>query len=281
MKYSVSNWIFGREPLERSFIRLVRQGYDAIELRGEPDLYSVKEVNHLKAQYGLQASSICGMYPGPRPGELRDLSHPTTEERAKALEYVYACLDLAAAVSAPVLVLTPNPVAKVRPLAKIEDEWKWAVESVYKAGERAAQVGVTIAVEPINRYETYLINSCEQALRFIRQVNLPAVKMMLDTFHVNIEEPSPVASFRRAGADLVHVHVADSNRQPVGRGHLDFKEIVRALVEMKYPGALTMEPLPPLPDPYIALSGEVPEQALDQATRECIELLQRYETAVQ
>jgi D-psicose/D-tagatose/L-ribulose 3-epimerase len=281
MRYSVSNWIFGHEPIERGFARLARQGYDAIELRGEPDLYPIAEINRLKEKYGLAVSSICGMYPGPRPNELRDLSHPRPEERQRALDYVFACLDFAAALGAPVLILTPNPVAKTRPLAKVEDEWKWAVESVRRAGERAAQAGLLIAVEPINRYETYLINSCDRALQFIREVNLPSVKMMLDTFHVNIEEPSPVASFRRAGPNLVHVHVADSNRQPVGRGHLDFKEIIRALVEIQYNGALAMEPLPPVSDPYLAISGEIPEALLDQSTRECVELLRRYEVAVQ
>lgn len=76
MKYSISNWIFGKEPLEDGFQRLAKFGYDGIELRGEFELYKVDELQGLIVKYKLGVLSICGMYPGPEKDQLRDLSHP-------------------------------------------------------------------------------------------------------------------------------------------------------------------------------------------------------------
>lgn len=277
MKYSVSNWIFGKEELTGGFQRLAKFGYDGMELRGEPQLYNAGEIQNLMDRYKIKVLSICGMYPGPEKGQLRDLSHPKLDTRKQAINYVKELVDLAKILAAPVVIVTPCPVGKNTPLATADKEWKWAVQSMKEAGSYAGEKGILLAIEPINRYETYLINSLDEALRFVNEVKLNSVKIMADTFHMNIEDADFGRAIRRAGRNLIHVHVADSNRQSPGRGHIDFRQIMIALKEIDYQYSLAMEPLPPLPNPYAVLSERVSKDILDQMVRECIDLFRLYE----
>lgn len=280
MKYSVSNWIFGKEPLENGFQRLAKFGYDGIELRGEPQLYKAGEIQNLMDRHKIKVLSICGMYPGPQKGLLRDLSHPKLDIRKRAISYVKELVDLAKALAAPMVIVTPCPVGKNTPLATAEKEWKWAVQSVKEAGSYAGEKGILLAIEPINRYETYLISSIDDALCFINEVELDSVKIMADTFHMNLEDADFGLAIRKAGRNLVHVHVADSNRQSPGRGHIDFRQIMIALKEIDYQYSLAMEPLPPLSNPYAALFERVSGDILDQMVRECIDLFRFYERII-
>jgi D-psicose/D-tagatose/L-ribulose 3-epimerase len=269
VKASVSTWIFGPRPIPEVIATVHRLGYHGIELRGEPDLYDPAEVRAALEALAMTTTSICGMYPGPNPGELRDLAHPDAQERRRAVEYVTRCVELAHALDAPVVIVTPNPVAKLVPLASTEDEWSSAVEAVREAAIAAEQAGVTLAIEPINRYETYLINSVATARRFAEDVGSPAVGVMLDTFHANIEDPDLTSAVLSAGDRLAHVHMADSNRQALGRGHLDVRSFVRVLQATGYAGALAMEPLPPISNPYVALTEGAPLDQLVAYLDEC------------
>jgi sugar phosphate isomerase/epimerase len=275
MKYSVMNWIYGTEPLEKTLERLSRLRYDGISLKGEPDQYNPSRVRELVREYGLEVASIDGIYPWPT--EERDLCNPDERVRKRAVEYVKKCIDFAFAVNAPLVVVVPSPVGKNRPLAPKEKEWEWAVESVREVAEYALRKGIEIAVEPINRYETHLLNTCEQALEFVKEVAVENAKIMLDCFHMNIEEADPAAAVRRAGKMFIHMHVADSNRQSVGRGHTDFKSIMRSLKEIGYERYLAMEPLPPLADPYDALTKMVCPELFDLYAEECINNLKAIE----
>lgn len=275
MRYGVSNWIYGEEALEEACARLARLGFDGIELRGEPELYEVERVQRLLERYHLRVTSICGMYPGAR--DPRDLSHPDASVRSAAVAYVRSCLNLARELGAPVVIVTPNPVGKTRPLAPLGDEWAWAGDAVRSAAEHAEGNGVRLAIEPINRYETYLINTVGRAVRFARMVDHPQVAVMLDTFHANIEEQDVADAARTAGTALAHVHVADSNRQGVGRGHIDFPRLVRTLVEIGYEGALVLEPLPPLANPYEAIAGQRSLEVSERYAAESLQVLRLYE----
>lgn len=279
MRYAVSNWIYGEEPLPETCARLERLGFDGIELRGEPGLYDLWHLRRLLDEHHLQATSICGMYPGPTADAPRDLSHPDPGVRRAAVEYVRACVALAQEVGASVVIVTPNPVGKTRPLAAPAEEWEWAVDAVRQAAQATQGSAVRLAIEPINRYETYLINSIARAIEFVRTVDHPNVAAMLDTFHSNIEDPDVADAARAAGPLLAHVHVADSNRQGVGRGHIDFRRLVHALVEIGYAGALVLEPLPPLARPYEATAGRRATDVAEQFARESLALLRLYAQA--
>jgi sugar phosphate isomerase/epimerase len=288
LKYSVSNWIYGEEGLESLCAKLKRLGYDGIELMGEPERYSPKEVKRLCADHGLEVLSIAGIYPWPT--EERDLSNPDPKVRQRAVDYLRRCCDLAAEVGAPLVIVVPSAVGKTVPVGNPRDErgweeavqleWGHAVESLRAAAEHAEATGVLLAVEPINRYETFLINTAAQGLRFISEVGSKAVKLHLDSFHMNIEESDLAGAIRQAKGVLANFHVADSNRQAVGRGHIDFKGLIAALYEIDYRGALALEPLPPVPDPYMAVRFSRYRDLLDIYLKESIERLKRYEAEV-
>jgi len=280
MKYAISNWIYGDEPVEQTFERLSRLGYDGIELMGEPKLYDPKQIRELCRTYGLQVLSIAGIYPWPTME--RDLSNPDVQVRKYAINYLIECVDFAQSVESPVIIVVPSAVGKTSPvgnfgdeeewIAASEREWKWAVQSVQEAAYHAAKKGICLAIEPINRYETFLINTCEQALKFIGEVNSDAVGIHLDSFHMNIE--------KHAGKRLLNVHIADSNRQSVGRGHIDFKSLLTALFEIDYHGSLALEPLPPVSDPYIAIRLKRYNHLKDIFAEESIRNLRKIENQI-
>ncbi|MBO8140717.1 MAG: sugar phosphate isomerase/epimerase [Firmicutes bacterium] len=260
MLLSVSSWIFGDEPLEAVFERASRYGLDGVELVAEPDGYDIDQIQQLCNKHKLKVFSLLGMYPWPT--DSRDLSHPDADVRNRAVAYLQACVDLALALGARSVNVIPTGVFRTRPVRAeateelwtkaSQEEWKHAVDSIRRAADYAQQRGVYLAIEPINRYETYLVNNVEQALRFIEDVGSDAVRLQLDTFHMQMEEADPAEAVRKAAARLVNVHLADSNRRAVGDGQFNFRAVLDALRFIGYKGPLTLEPVPPGSDPFLA-----------------------------
>lgn len=122
------------------------------------------------------------------------------------------------------------------------------IESLTECADYAEKFKVKLVIEPINRYETDLVNIVAEGLDLIEKVAAENLDLLLDTFHMNIEEPSIFDSVRRAGRRIFHFHVADSNRWYPGAGHIDFKKVVQTLKEAGYDGFVSAEILP-LPDP--------------------------------
>ena len=120
--------------------------------------------------------------------------------------------------------------------------WARAVEGMKAVGDEADRLGITIALEVLNRFETILITDCEEGVRFCRDVDRKSVRLLLDTFHMNIEEDDLPAAFRRAGDLLAHVHVGEGNRKLPGMGHLPWAEIGKALRDIGYNGMVVTEP---------------------------------------
>jgi 5-keto-L-gluconate epimerase len=117
------------------------------------------------------------------------------------------------------------------------------VEILNSASEKAAQVGVRLVIEPLNRYESDVVNTAAEGLTLFREVGHSHLGLLLDTFHMNIEEPTYAESIEQgmAGGRLWHVHLGDSNRLPPGQGHIDFAAIMAALRRVKYRGYLSAE----------------------------------------
>lgn len=286
--YAVSNWIYGEEALDRVFAKLKRLGYDGIELTGEPGRYVPKAVNRLCSNYGLKVLSIAGIYPWPTA--KRDLSNPDPFVRERAIGYLRRCCEFAAELGAPLVVVVPAAVGRTNPIGNpqgetewdqaAEREWGYAIDSVREAACYAEATGVLLAIEPINRYETFLVNTAEQGQRFISEVGSNMVKLHLDTFHMNIEEKNLAEAIRRSEGLLVNLHVADSNRQAVGRGHIDFGAIIEALYDIDYQGAVVLEPLLPVANPYKAISFPHHKKILDTYLEESIQRLKQYEVEI-
>jgi D-psicose/D-tagatose/L-ribulose 3-epimerase len=133
------------------------------------------------------------------------------------------------------------PVDYSNPTDKLGD-WKRAVVNIREVAKHAEQRGIVLGMEVLNRYEGYLINTCRECLEFISDVNMPNVQVMLDTFHMNIEEDNIAQAIRLAGNKLAHLHVGEQNRLVPGKGSLPWNEIGIALRDIGYEKAAVMEP---------------------------------------
>jgi len=165
--------------------------------------------------------------------------------RRAAIERIKSHMPLAARFNAIVIIGLVRGI--VKPGVEHAQAMEWLIEALHECGQTAAAWGVRMALEPINRYETTLINNVAQGLELIERVGLDNFGLLLDTFHMNIEEPRIEDSIRRAGAHIFHFHVADSNRWHPGAGHLDFGALLKTLFETGYDGFVSGE-FKPVPD---------------------------------
>ena len=133
------------------------------------------------------------------------------------------------------------PIDYSRPVDKIGDRAR-GLEGIYNLADFANDLGVNLCLEVLNRFENHVLNTAEEGVAFVREVGKPNVKVMLDTFHMNIEEDSFGAAIRAAGPLLGHFHTGENNRRVPGKGGLPWHEIGAALREIGYDGAVVMEP---------------------------------------
>jgi sugar phosphate isomerase/epimerase len=234
---------FGDEDVALSIDRLARLGYDAVEVEGEPERHPPSRIHKLAEDAGLTVSSVC-----PNFTEERDLSHPDPEIRSIAVAYLRNVAEFAAEVGAPLFIVAPTAYARVQPIADPFDEWLWAVEGIRTAGDHASSLGVDLTLECWNRYGTYMLNRLDEGARMWQETGLASGGVMADTFHMNIEERSISGAILSHGNLLNHVHLSDSNRLAPGLGHVDFAEVLRALVEIGYERSLAFELIPTLPN---------------------------------
>jgi D-psicose/D-tagatose/L-ribulose 3-epimerase len=240
MHLSSHNWM-RQEPLETTLARLSRLGFKSIEISGEPEKYDPKTVNALLDDYGLKCwGSVTLML------DKRNMQSADEAVRASSVQYVKDCIQLVSDLNGQILTLVPGTVGKISPDSTPENEWKWLVEGTQEVYEFAEAKGVRVGIEPLNRFESYLITRAEQALALCAEVG-PNLGVVLDAFHINIEESNLYDAIRLVGKDkLVDVHVADNNRMPAGYGDYDWVEFVGVLDEIGYTGALTAEFVAPV-----------------------------------
>jgi D-psicose/D-tagatose/L-ribulose 3-epimerase len=268
MRYGVCNWIFGDEDLAATAAFLAQAGFDGLELKGDLQLYRPADVVDVLGDHGLAVLSLT-------PEDV-DLAHPEPRVRAEALDYYLHLLDFAAAVGAPV-VSCHGAVGRVRALAAIEEEYAYLLAGVQRIAARAAELNLRLAMEVLNRYESHLLNTAAQAVQFVADVadvadvSASNVGILLDAYHMNIEEADPAAAILDAGEHLFLFHAADSNRQAVGRGHTDFPALMGALRQVGYAGDIVIECTAAGPDPFTPVKGP---GWRDQVRRHAAESLQ-------
>lgn len=268
MRFGVCAWIYGDAPLDETLDRIAAAGYDGVEIPGEPDRWPAGQVRRLLARHRLTPFALTASCMVPQTP--RDLANPDPAVRAAAVRYVEDCLRFAADVGAPLVQMLPSGETRLAPIASRDDEWRWSVEAMQAAARAAEQTGVRICVEPLNRYEAYLVTSVEQALSYVSAVGSPWVGVTLDVFHANIEESEIAGAVRAAGRFLWHAHIADTNRQGLGHGHLDVSAVMRALRDIQYGGAVVLEVMPPGPDPFTSIKDERSREILDAYLRESL-----------
>jgi D-psicose/D-tagatose/L-ribulose 3-epimerase len=273
-RFGVSAWIYGDTPLLETLSRIAAAGYDGVELPGEPERWRPAELRGWLGDHGLAPVALTASC--TVPDTERDLAHPDPRIRGVAVDYIRRCLGLAAEIGAPLVQMIASGEPRLAPIATRDAEWAWSVGGMQAAAREAERAGVRIAVEPLNRYEAYLVTSAAEALAYLDAVGSPWVGMTLDLFHANIEEPDIAASIRAAGSRLFHVQVADTTRRGLGHGHLELEPIVGALARIDYGGALVVEIMAPGPDPFRAIKDGHSAEILDGDIRESLERLRAH-----
>jgi D-psicose/D-tagatose/L-ribulose 3-epimerase len=228
-----------------AFQRMKKAGADVVELLvPEPGELDFAETRSAARDAGLDIVLAA------RVSLTRDLSSADETAHRAGVAYLEACVDIAAELGAKIvggplygapLVFAgraPQPVDPAERRRRVDA----IVRGLTKAGKHAADKGVLLGVEPLNRFESDVCNTCAHALDYVDAVGSPAVGVMLDTFHMNMEEYDLPAAIRRAGAKLVHFQANENNRGFVGSGHIDWSAIARALFDISYEGPIVMEP---------------------------------------
>ncbi len=256
MHVAMHNWMRA-EPLEVTIARLAKCGYDAIEISGEPERYNTKDVSKLLKEHGLTCWGSVTLMMGDRNLLAKD-----EKNRAMSVKYVKDTITMVKELGGQEITIVPCTVGKLVPDAGAEEEWNWAVESLKQCYEHGMKEGVRLALEPLNRFETYFISRHDQALALAEAVG-PTCGVCLDAFHMNIEEKDMFQAIRNAAPRLNDFHVADNNRMACGMGALDWAKIIGTLKEVGYDGALTVEFVAPLdrtpanPYPNMLETGDV------------------------
>ncbi|TAH49204.1 MAG: sugar phosphate isomerase/epimerase [Chloroflexota bacterium] len=234
MFLSMHNWMRA-EPLEVTIKRLAKYGYESIEIGGEPDKYNTQQVSKLLKENGVRCwGSVTLMFPG------LDLIAADEAVRAKTIQYCKECVRMVRELDGCEVTIVPSTVGKVVPQASPEQEWAWCVEGLKEVYAYSESVGIVLALEPLNRFETNFLNRSEQAVALATAVG-PNCGVCLDAFHINIEEEDLYQAILNTGKRLVDFHIADNNRMHAGGGDYNWAKVVKTLDEAGYKNALTVE----------------------------------------
>jgi sugar phosphate isomerase/epimerase len=243
VKLSVCSGNYGKNPMDWIITRVKELGYDGVEFpvvfQIPPEKTSQLERKQLRGQLKeaeLELSAFHHVFPSGA-----SLVSANAKLRREAINHTKEVIRLAQDLGCGIIVLGGGGARMRSPDVSLHQGLEWLGEAYEECGHVAEDMGITLAIEPLNRYETNTLLNFDETLQMIREVNCDAVKIMGDTFHMNIEERSLFDSFLKAGENLVHVHIADSNRLAPGRGHIDFRGIVKALKEIGYQGYLSLE----------------------------------------
>ena len=227
--------------IEAACAKAAELGFDAVEIF-PPQAWGF-DVELLKSTLRKHNLTVAAM--GTGAGWVKHkllLTSPNPAIRENARNFVAAMIDCAAEHNAPAIVGSMQ--GKVEPGADRTEVMTHFREAIDEFAPLAAKNDQILLIEPLNRYETNLLNTVQQGLEFLSSLKSQNVKMLLDLFHMNIEEQNIPQVIRLAGPAVGHVHFADSNRRAVGFGHIEYRYIIQALRDIRYQGYLSAEILP-------------------------------------
>jgi D-psicose/D-tagatose/L-ribulose 3-epimerase len=242
MRFGINTFLFTSPFTDEStklFATFKKWGFQTVEIPIEdPSHINPAHVKKELDRHGLVCGSACAcMGPG------RDF-RGSAEEQKTAMDYCKTLLDQMVVLGCPSLIGPVYSVVgkadAVEP-ARQKEEWAMVVRNVKELAQYAEARGRQICIEPLNRFETDFLNTCDQGLKLIRAVGSKAVKLHLDTFHMNIEEKFQGPAIRKAGKLLGHFHACGSDRGTPGNDHIDWKGVAAALKAIRYQGDVVIE----------------------------------------
>ena len=243
MKFGANTWIwfspFTMEELTTTAARMAEAGFDLIEFPIEVvDGFDYATAAAIAHDHGLGASTCAAMGPD------RDLIHPDQAIRDNGMAYIRHCIEASHTLGSSTLV---GPIYsavgrtwQATPEERARDT-DLLVTQLSKLSRYAADYGVTLCIEPLNRFETSFLNTVAQAIEVIDRVDHPNCKLLLDTFHMNIEEPSLGDAIRAAGSRIGHFHACENDRGAPGSGHVPWDDVAQGLRDVNYDGGVVIE----------------------------------------
>jgi D-psicose/D-tagatose/L-ribulose 3-epimerase len=240
MKFGVNTFIWSA-GFDRSNLPLLPRikgwGFDGVEVPlFRPAEFAAADIRKGVEANGLECTVCSVLVDGL--SLISDDANVRRKTREHMKDVVKAGAEAGARIIAGPLY---SPVGFLPGRRRTSDEWKWAVEGHQSLGETLSNYDVTLAIEPLNRFETYFLNTAADAAALADEIAHPRVGVLFDTFHANIEEKDIAAGYRTIGKHLKHVHACENDRGIPGSGHIEWMHIFRALRELRYDGWLTIE----------------------------------------
>lgn len=243
MKFGVNTFVWV-SPCTTAAVRdlapkVKDMGFDILEIACENPSFT--DMGAIRAELDRNGLSgiICGAF-----GLDRNISSSNPQYVSNAKAYIRWLIDAAVVVGSPLVV---GPMYSAVGKDHLEDdaarkaEWDCAVEGVREMATYAAEKGVRLALETLNRFETDMLNVVSQGLEFVDQVGMPNVGLHLDTFHMHLEERSSASAIRQASGRIFHFHACENDRGVPGTGQVHWQDVAAALKDVKYDGAVVIE----------------------------------------
>jgi D-psicose/D-tagatose/L-ribulose 3-epimerase len=240
MKFGVNTFIWGATfgPSDFHLLpRIKEAGFDGIEVPIlDPASFEAEAIGRELDRMRLERTAITVM-----PGGM-SLASSDAAVRQRARDHIAACLAAARDVGATILAGPMyTPVGYLTGQRRTPDEWRWTVDSWQQLGGAVHAAGIEIGIEPLNRFETYFLNTAADATQLCREIDNPSIGILFDTFHANIEEKSVGAALRQAAPYLKHLHTCENDRGVPGSGHVAWAEFFSTVAEIGYDRWLTIE----------------------------------------
>ena len=245
--YGVSTWLwtspFTTESVQELFPKIAQMGFDVVEIAVEdPSAIDIKTVKKALDSFGLKAI-ICGAF-----GPSRDLTSTDTSVHENCFSYIGACFDFCEELNTGFFggpMYSAVGKARMIPAEQRKAEWELAVKNLRKVCLMAEKRNLKIALEPLNRFESDLVNTTGDVLRLVNDIDHPAAQIMLDGFHMNIEEPDVEKAIITAGDKLIHLQVSENYRGTPGTGQTQWSAYRKGLETINYKGTVTIESFTP------------------------------------
>lgn len=242
MKFGVNTWLWC-SPFSMDHLNLLDKvksfGYDSIEIAADDWNLIDCNVLHQRLLDVDLSVTVCGAF-----GPSRDLTNDDERVRENAIHYIIDSIRNTSRIGGRIFA---GPFYSAVGKARFVDdeqrmrEWERFIHGARRVAQVASDEGVVLCMEPLNRFETDLINTTQQAMQAIEEIDQPSVALHLDTFHMNVEEKNLAFAIRLAGSRLQHFHANENDRGVPGTGHIDWFTVGNALRDVEFQGYLTIE----------------------------------------